>query len=363
MIQAPTPMLYRFLLFVLALFTSAVGVAQSLPKTPTMKLVQVPVTPPGSGARPVEVRAGVFIDEISNVDEGRNAFLLNGALDLRWHDDRLAFDPVANGAKVKVYLEQDAEQMLEKIWWPTVRFVNQTSKPETQNEELMVNARGDVIFREKVRVSLDSVFNMLKFPFDRQRLRIRLASFAYRSDELTFRVDKEVVGLSPDFRLSGWEIGGIEEKVFQRKDFRDRAAFSEIEADISISRDSGFFVTKFLVPLVIVMILISAVLWIPPHDVKDRISATLTGMLTSAAYGFTITSYLPAHVYNTYLDSIVILALFHSSMLMVENVVSFRYADNQELEKSKRLDRISRWVFPIVFLLGTVILARIYGVV
>ncbi|AIE85864.1 neurotransmitter-gated ion-channel ligand-binding protein [Fimbriimonas ginsengisoli Gsoil 348] len=339
---------------------ASLGLAQNHPAK--LQLAQVAVTPPSNGREPVPVRAGLYVEEISGIDEGTNRFTLHGALDLEWRDPRLAFDTAKVGAKVKVYLEEDANEMLEKIWWPTVQFVNQIGKPTIENEELMISSDGSVLFREKISVALDSVFEMSKFPFDSQRLRVHLASFAYGSDELVFSVDKTIVGLSPTFRMSGWSMLGVDEKVHERKGIRDRTSFSEIEADVSIQRVPGFFVSKFFVPLAVVMLLLCGVLWVPPHDVKDRISATLTGMLTAAAYGFTITTYLPAHVYDTFLDSIVILSLVYSSLLMIENVVSYHYHSSERTAKALRLDRICRFAFPLVFLLSMLCLAKAYGV-
>ncbi len=129
---------------------------------------------------------------------------------------------------------------------------------------------------------------------------------------------------------------------------------------VTVRRNPGFFLWKFLIPLTVVMVLISAVLWIPPDQIKDRVSATLTGILTSAAYGFTIARYLPEHVFNTYLDSIVTLSLLYSTAMMVLNVVSYRLNLTRREALALKCDRIGRVAFPAGFLVALLVLYAIY---
>lgn len=349
-------MSYRLLIAIIALLP-CIGWGQR------KVLTQVPVSPPIEHSRPVEVEASLIIQEIEGVDEGQNCFILNGYLDLAWYDARLAFAPKPGAEKVRTYLERNAQEMLDKIWWPDVEFVNERGRSEAENQELMIAAEGDVLYREKVRVTLSTPYAMRQFPFDTQRLQVHLESFSNSADKLVFRVRKGIVAMSPEMRVAGWRVIRVDESVRVRQDVRDRARFSELQATITVKREPRFFVVKFFVPLVVVMLLICGVLWMPADQVKDRVSATLTGMLTSAAYGFTITNYLPAHVYNTFLDAVVLLALFHSSMLMVENVVSFRFHVTDRAATALKLDQRCRIFLPLGFLFGIVALAFRYGLV
>jgi hypothetical protein len=139
--------------------------------------------------------------------------------------------------------------------------------------------------------------------------------------------------------------------IVEHQEPRDRAYFSELRAKITIVRDPGFFVWKFIVPLSILMIVISYVLWIPPSQIKDRLGLTITGLLTSAAYGFTISRYLPEHVYDTYLDAVSLSSMFYSSALMLVNVITYRLDAHKHTELANKIDMISRFAFPIGFLI------------
>lgn len=318
-------------------------------------LAQVYVTPPKVDNKPVEVQIGFYLDEVPAIDEGANTFDVIGLILLEWSDARLAFDG-ADGTS-RTYLETDATTRLDQIWWPDIQFVNQVRNRERGNEELVVTADGHVRYLERFRVSLSSRFDMRPFPFDSQRLVMDVASFAWSSEDTVFRVRKDIVGFSTEFYLPGWEVLAVEETIQERMMPQDRASFSDLQTIITVRRDPGFFVWKFLVPLGAVMLLITGVLWMPPDLIKDRVSATLTGLLTSSAYGFTITRYLPDHVYDTYLDAVILLSLVFASALMVVNVAVYRLHLNDRRPLAVRIDETARWLFPVGFLVSATLLA------
>jgi hypothetical protein len=320
-------------------------------------VAQVFVTPPKIDNKPVDVQIGFYLEEVLRIDEGANTFDVKGYLSLVWTDPRLKFSATDEGLPAKIYLEEDARLLLEKIWWPDIEFVNETRKREVNNEEVIVSADGRVEYKERFATTLATRYDMWAFPFDSQKLVMDIESFAWSSDDLTFRVQDNIVGFSTEFFLPGWDVLDVRETIRSHQEPRDRAPFSELEAVITIRRDPGFFLWKFLFPLTVVMLLVTGVLWMPPDLIKDRVGATLTGILTSAAYGFTIGRYMPEHVYATYLDSLVLFALIYSSALMIVNVVVFQLTLRQRTPLALQIDWHCRWLFPLVFVLGATLLA------
>src|SRR5690349_16772543 len=65
----------------------------------------VPITPPGG--KTVAVDIGVYVEQITDIDVNHNRFTLEGFMDLRWCDPRLAF-PLADAASgEKFYIGDD----------------------------------------------------------------------------------------------------------------------------------------------------------------------------------------------------------------------------------------------------------------
>jgi len=347
-----TPGVRRLLALLLACSTLAIA-------TPGSD-AQTSVTPPKQGDQPVQAQVGIYVEEIGRINEGEGTFEVTGYLEVAWQDARLApYAPEAGGGE-RTFLEDEARKVFEHAWWPDLEFANAVDKGERMNEELMVAADGHATYRERFHVRLSSRFRMHEFPFDTQQLRLELESFAWSGRDLQLKVKDSVVGFSPEFELPGWTVLGVTERIRDHQEPRDRAPFSELEALITLKRDPGFFIWKFLVPLTVVMLLISGALWIPPDQIKDRVSVTLTGLLTSAAYGFTVTSYLPAHAYDNYLDAVVVFSLVYSSLLTVLIVASYRIHINGRPEVALRLDRFSSFALPLLFLAVLGVLRWVY---
>jgi len=65
---------------------------------------------------PTVVHIGLYVNQITEVDESSNSFKMQGFLDLIWCDPRLGFDPSEMGTKVEIFLEDDAHEELNNIW-------------------------------------------------------------------------------------------------------------------------------------------------------------------------------------------------------------------------------------------------------
>ena len=73
------------------------------------------VTPP-PGDLPVPVTVGVYLIDITNIDETRNTFDVEMDVAVSWTDSRLAFDPAIAGSDRRVYVGAESENLFKSIW-------------------------------------------------------------------------------------------------------------------------------------------------------------------------------------------------------------------------------------------------------
>jgi hypothetical protein len=233
-----TPNLRRLLALLLACSTLAVA-------TPGSD-AQTSVTPPKTGDQPAQAEVGIYVEEIDRINEGEGTFDVTGYLEVAWQDARLGpYAPEAGAASAR-FLEDEARKVFEHAWWPDLEFANAVDKGERMNEELMVAADGRASYRERFHVRLASRFRMHQFPFDTQQLRWSSNRSPGAARDLQLKVKDSVIGFSPEFELPGWTVLGVTERIRDHQEPRDRASFSELEALITLKRDPGFFIWKFL---------------------------------------------------------------------------------------------------------------------
>lgn len=70
------------------------------PQTTDGKTIEPPRRTSGE---PVEVSLGLYLIQVSNLDQIQQTFEIEGYLEASWSDPRLAFDAAAFGATKKVY--------------------------------------------------------------------------------------------------------------------------------------------------------------------------------------------------------------------------------------------------------------------
>ncbi|MEO0605656.1 MAG: hypothetical protein AAF211_29760, partial [Myxococcota bacterium] len=301
------------------------------------------VEPPRrEGEPPTTVGIALYIHEIADIDPATNTFSMEGYLDLVWCDPREAFDPAETGTHREIFLEKDAEHELQFIWWPDFYFVNEMGPRRIENEELILLSDGTVEYREKFAVTLSAEYDMRKFPFDAQTLEVEIESFAWSSDDLVFETPAEGFQFAEEFEIPEWERGTVTETVRTVQELRDRHDYSELVATIEVRRDPGFYVTKIMLPLCIIVAISWAVFWMIGDTLADRMSVSFTGVLTSVAYQFIVSESLPRHIYNTFLDGFVLLSFIMMVLTILENIVvnSLQLGGNDLL--AKRVDQASR---------------------
>lgn len=318
------------------------------------------VTPPNpKGVTPVGI--AVFIEGISDIDEGAGSYQMKGELDLLWCDPRLAFNPKEVGASQRqIFLGAMAERELERIWSPDVSFVNKVEPRQIANQEVIVLPDGTIEYRERFSANLVNNYDLRRFPFDTQMLIFKLKSFVWSKEVLQFQTHSNTVDFSSDFAIPEWRITDVKQAVAVEQADRDRTSFSQLTTAITVKRDPGFHVTKILIPLVTIVMISWAVFWMEGDGLADRMSVSFTAVLTVVAYQFIVSENLPEHVYNSFLDAIVLLSFGFLVLTVIENgVVNVLYLKERET-LANSVDCVSRWAFPLVYFASIAGLAFLY---
>lgn len=86
-----------------------------------------------------------------------------------------------------------------------------------------------------------------------------------------------------------------------------------------------------------------------PNSFEDRLGTAITGLLTAVAYQFIAAENLPKHVYDTYLDSFILLSFLIIILGIGESTFASWLIRKDKEEQAHLLDRISRWFMPLLY--------------
>ena len=289
---------------------------------------------------PTQVKVDLFLLDLDAVDSANQSFDANVYFEASWRDPRLA-DRSLKGSRTLA---------LGEIWNPRLQILNQQRLWATLPDEVEVRPDGTVIQRARVWGSFSQPLDLRKFPFDTQWIAVTVVSAGYGAAEVTI-IPGAMSGIAkqlsvPDWRILEWRITtdvtipgpeGVEED-------------SGVELLLVAERLKGHYWIKVIAPLILIVAMSWAVFWIDPKELGTKISITITAMLTLIAYRFAIGVSLPQVSYLTRMDWFILLStiLVYASLIAV--IVTAAYERKGDSALAQRIDRASRWGFPLFFL-------------
>ena len=295
-----------------------------------------------SSGKPTIVSVGFLLVDVLDIDAVHQSMRADFSVHLSWQDESLAG-------------RWENKHVLDvgDVWTPDLQIVNDLSLTRRRREVVEVEPDGTVTYRQRYFGELSLRMDIREFPMDRHRISIEFVSASPGEVEFVRREDR--ILQKDELTVVDWSIGSAE-LVLGTVDigYTMSPGFSfEFEA----TRRNGYYLWRVIIPLALIAFMSFAVFWVDPTQIDAQLTVAASAMLTVTAFLFSLSSVSPPVPYQTRLDKYVFLSILVIFLALVEAVVSSRLAGRKRELAARRVDRVSRWVFPAVFVvLGTVLL-------
>ncbi len=296
---------------------------------------------PEPDAGPTKVFVGLYVLDISKINDVDQSMTADFALRVRWRDPRLATDKPG----VRTFGVQD-------IWTPRLTVVNSRRLWKTWPDTVNVDQDGNVQFRQRFFGTLTARLDLHDFPFDRNTVMIELLTAGATPDEVELVLDESVTGRASDFSLVDAAIGPGTVTTGTYFFAPGNVDLPSLTYSFEVRRYAAYYLWKIILPLTIIVFMSWLVFWIDPKQFGPQVGLAATAVLTLIAYRFLLGSLMPRISYLTRLDIFIMGATVLVFLGMVEAVTSARIAQKNE-RRARRLDRLSRVVFPSAFVVVT----------
>ena len=265
--------------------------------------------PTPAGGKPLAVTVQLHVDEIPEISSTQNNFTLNGFLDVAWCDSRLAAELLPQ-EQARAYANEGAVDFLKTHWNPQITFINELGSAEGDDFTVVIHRDGVAEISRRTQVKLQSNFDLVRFPFDRQILEADIESFAWDEKLLRF-TNQSSITLSSRFDIPDWKLEGVLVRIgsFLDPDHGYRA-FSRLDAGIKVQRKSEFYLYKIFMPLGILTFTSIFFLAIPIGAMGDRVGFVSGLLFTNLAYQLIISSSVPKVPYFTLGDRYTLFLFF-----------------------------------------------------
>lgn len=309
-------------------------------------------TPPLVDDKPVTVTVGLYVVNLAGVDEVKETFELDGYLTAIWQDDRLKFSPLP-GSRV-----QARNYSEDEVWTPRLTMANAAEPRNRYEITIRADSAGQITYVERFVVNLSANYDLLRFPFDSQKLILDLQPSLPDRDLIRLVQKRSMLQLNRAsyVGMAQWEIRGLTEQATDEFVGGTAERITQVRMTINVKRRYGFYIWKVFLPLLVMVAVSWTVYWMNLEDFGSQILVAITTILTVIAFAFSIEANLPRVPYVTYIDAFFLCCYFFVFVTVLELM-----AVNIVLRSSGRcsaikIRHVGRWTVPAAFILVNLVL-------
>ncbi|KAK0428064.1 hypothetical protein QR680_010577 [Steinernema hermaphroditum] len=287
---------------------------------------------PGHG--PVVVMVNIYLRSISNVNEANMEYTLQLTFRQSWNDHRLAYSHMGSDIPSFFVLTEGQE-----IWKPDTFFLNEKQAHrhtiDKPNTLIRLFKNGDVLYSVRLTMTLSCPMNLQSYPMDVQRCHLKLASYAYTTDDIEYQwthqnpvqLNVGLVTSLPQFTLTGHTVADC-------SSITNTGNYSCLQLNIELTRD--YFIIHLFAPSSMLVIVSWVSFWLDVTAVPGRVTLGVTTLLTMTTKSTGVNAKLPPVSYTKAIDVWIglCMAFLFGSLLEFALVTYLHTADNDKKKQS-----------------------------
>ncbi|XP_075215943.1 nicotinic acetylcholine receptor alpha6 isoform X2 [Lycorma delicatula] len=288
--------------------------------------------PVANESEALEVKFGLTLQQIIDVDEKNQILTTNAWLNLEWNDYNLRWNDSEYGGV------KDLRITPNKIWRPDVLMYNSADEgfDGTYHTNVVVRHNGNCLYVPPGIFKSTCKIDITWFPFDDQNCDMKFGSWTYDGNQLSLELKDEAGGDLSDFITNGeWYLLGMPGKknvlVYQCCP----EPYIDVTFTIQIRRRTLYYFFNLIVPCVLISSMALLGFTLPP-DSGEKLTLGVTILLSQTVFLLRLAQVLPqtsdaVPVLGTYFNCIMFMVA--SSVVLTVVVLNYhhRTADIHEM--------------------------------
>lgn len=301
---------------------------------------------PDPTGEPTDISVGIYILDITQINDAQQTFFADVGIRLRWRDKRL------------VHAEDEPRRVaLQTVWYPRIVPFNARQVLQGLPKEVTIEGDGRVTYIQRFTGTFSVRLDLHKFPKDEQTVSVRFLIQGLALKQVNLTVDDEWTAQAPKFTISDWyvETGLLHISPIKISNAATRPGFAY---EFDVRRDIGYYRLKIISTLVLIVLMSWFAFWMKTGDIAPKLAMGASAMLTLIAYRFYLSGLVPKVSYMTRMDHFVMGAtvLVFASLIGVLVINSMERSKRTEL--AQKTETLCRVVIPVAVGLLIVILER-----
>jgi hypothetical protein len=215
----------------------------------------------------------------------------------------------------------------------------------------IIDEPGEKFYR--IQASLNSPVDLIKFPFDSQRMQIIIEDKAATSEELVYVPDNEESGIDDSIFFTGWDIDGWSAGAREHEYGVYDESYSQYVFSVDISRIAISSFMKTFLPVFFILVVVVFSFVLDPDKVITRITVNGSSLIAAVLFHVAIGNQIPPVGYLTFADKFMILTYL---ILLASFLINVLIIEFQEKGNKKMVEKVHRsteytifWVVPLLY--------------
>ncbi|CAF1183814.1 unnamed protein product [Adineta steineri] len=212
----------------------------------------------------VEVRFGLQLIHISDLDEKNQVLITNQWQIYEWNDEALTWDPEEYGNLIDIRLP------IKRIWQPDVTLYNYADTRLEEKREVLatVFSNGTVLWKPMSIFKSTCQIDIRRFPYDKQNCSMKFGSWTYDSSKVNLQFYRDIhqFDLHSYVISNEWTITYNNASRNEEKYDCCPEIYVDLKFNITLERRGGFYNYILILPCVLLSCLTCILFWLPPES-------------------------------------------------------------------------------------------------
>jgi hypothetical protein len=308
---------------------------------------------------PIEVKTGLKVLRISEVDSPNEKYTVLASLRMDWTDHDLAFSPDTCNCSVKVYTDKDIDRFISEAQsrWPAFTFFNQLGNRWIQSRTAAVWPDGRARYIENFNTTFQADFDFRKFPFDTQTFPIFL-DLVFPTSAYTLADLPGYSEIDPAHGEDEFIVSDLTTALSTIQPSGAEKPLSRMTFSFSAPRHLNYYILHIFLPITLIILISWFTFFL--RDYSRRIEAAAGNILLFIAFSFSLAGDFPRLGYVTFLGALMAVTLAVNVLVLLYNVYMKRMETEGKAERIERIDNVLDWVYPLLYAGLIAVVAVVY---
>jgi hypothetical protein len=240
----------------------------------------------------------------------------------------------------------------------SLKFDDALELPNSKTSEFShysLEKKGDINWAaQKCKAQVMYQWDVSKFPFDEQYLRIELEDAKYDASQLVYVADTANSKVDCSFNSKEWRIESFKVRAEERTykttygnpELSGSSSYPRVVAELVISRNNSWLMlAKMLTGAYVAFLIACLVFFVSSENQDSRFGLCVGGLFAAIGNKYIVESIVPTSTTNTLMDNVHNLTFTFILLIVGVIIISLCLFESGNEAKRKKSLKLDRWAF------------------